>query len=242
MLASLILPPFEGRKLDIVCIRGELPIGKTSGRANMTTMGRRLVGANRVILLPFLFFTSSMAIAQVYQPLRGSIERMDGQTLAVREPGGDAQNVKLADGVRVFTLKAASLADVKPGGLVGITTQPQVDGSQKAAEIYIFLDEPTHEPWMFPARRPVISSDEGTLTYIEGPVISNDGKAVVTKYKDSERKTPVPEDVRVVVVTPATVADIKAGQYCFIPNGRQVSTGMVAPTIIVGSNSVDFAM
>jgi len=208
----------------------------------MTAMGQRLVGARRVILFSFLIFVSSMAIGQVYQPLRGSIESMDGQTLAVREPSGDAQNVKLADGVRVFTLRAASLADVKPGGLVGITAQPQMDGSQKAAEIYIFLDEPTHEPWRLTARRPVISGDERTLTYIEGSVISNDGKAVVTKFKDSEKKTPVPEDVRVVVVTPATVADIKAGQYCFIPNGRQVSTGTVAPTIIVGSDSVDFAM
>lgn len=208
----------------------------------MTAMARRLLGAGRVIVFPFLIFASSMTIGQVYQSLRGSIESMDGQTLAVREPSGDAQNVKLADDVRVFTLKAASLADVKPGGLVGITAQPQMDGSQKAAEIYIFLDEPTHEPWSLPARRPIISSDEGTLTYIEGSVVSNDGKAVVTKYKDSEKKTPMPEDVRVVVVSPATVADIKAGQYCFIPNGRQVSTGMVAPTIIVGSDSVDFAM
>ena len=70
----------------------------------------------------------------------------------------------------------------------------------------------------------------------------NDGRTLIMKHRDGEKTIPVPANVRVVIVVPATVADIKAGQNFFVPNGYQTSLGTEALTIIVGSNSVDFAM
>jgi hypothetical protein len=62
------------------------------------------------------------------------------------------------------------------------------------------------------------------------------------EYTGGEKKITMPADVRIVLLAPATVAGIKAGQYFLVPNGKPVSLGTLASTIIVGSNSVDFAM
>jgi hypothetical protein len=70
--------------------------------------------------------------------VRGTIESVDGQTLAVKARDGAMMKVKLADSPRVLTLNKMTLADVKQGTFVGITAMPQPDGSQKAAEIHIF--------------------------------------------------------------------------------------------------------
>ena len=45
---------------------------------------------------------------------------------------------------------------------------------------------------------------------------------------------PVSADANIVAVTPATDADITTGQKFFVHNGRPVSFGMIAPTIILG--------
>jgi hypothetical protein len=181
------------------------------------------------------------AIAQVSQRLRGTIENVSGQMLVVKGRDGKMMNVKLADGAHVFTLNTASLADIKEGDPVGITTKRQMDGSQGAAEIYIFPDERTHEPWAVTAGS-LVGKDEEVLAYIEGSISRNDGRTLTMKYRDGEKTIPVAADVRVVMVVPAAVADIKAGQNFFVPNGYQTSLGTETLTIIVGTNSADFAM
>lgn len=203
----------------------------------MITIVRSVVRAGAV-LLPLV---ASVAIAQFFLPLRGIIESVDGQTLLVKALDGTMTNVKLADGAHVFTFNKASLVDVKRGRLVGLTAQRQMDSSQKVAEIYLFIDEATHEPWGLPASGSVLGKDE-ILDYIEGRVLTNDDRTLVIKSNDGEEKLTMPTNVRVVTLGPATVADIKAGQYVLVPNSKLVSVGTLASTIIVGSDSVDFAM
>jgi hypothetical protein len=116
-----------------------------------------------------------------------------------------------------------------------------MDSSQKVAEIYIFVDEATHEAWGLRDSGLILGKDE-ILGYIEGWVLANDDQTLVIKSNDGEQKLTMPTNVRVVTLVPATVADIKAGQYVLVPNGKLVSVGTLASTIIVGSNSVDFGM
>jgi hypothetical protein len=203
----------------------------------MKPTAQRLIGAGTLIIL----LVAPTAMAQVSQRLRGTIESVSGQMLVVKARDGKIANVKLADGAHVFTLNTASLADIKEGRLVGITAKRQKDGSQEATEIYIFPDERTHEPWDISAGS-LVGKDEEVLVYIEGSILKNDGRALIIKYRDGEKTIPVPANVRVVMIVPATLADIKAGQNFFVPNGYQTSLGTEALTIIVGSNSVDFAM
>ena len=202
----------------------------------MTVMTRRMLGASVVALV----FAASVAVAQT-PPLRvrGTIESVDGQTLAVKTRDGTMTKMKLADSPRILTLNKMSLADVKQGTFVGITAMPQPDGSQKAVEIHIF-PEPMrgtgegHYPW------DLMPNSTMTNANVESTVVSNDGQQLVMKYKDGEKNVIVPPNTAVVMFAPATVADIKAGQKFFVPNAKKMEDGtMETPVIVVGTNGVD---
>ena len=75
----------------------------------MTVMTRRMLGASVVALV----FAASIAAAQTPLRVRGTIESVDGQTLAVKARDGAMMKVKLADSPRVLTLNKMTLADVK---------------------------------------------------------------------------------------------------------------------------------
>jgi hypothetical protein len=140
-----------------------------------------MLGASVVALV----FAASIAAAQTPLRVRGTIESVDGQTLAVKARDGAMMKVKLADTPRVLTLNKMTLADVKQGTFVGITAMPQPDGSQKAVEIHIF-PEPMrgtgegHYPW------DLMPNSTMTNANVESTVVSNDGQEL-----DGTLETPV---------------------------------------------------
>jgi hypothetical protein len=189
-----------------------------------------------------LSLVASIAIAQIPLPLRGTIESVASPALVVKARDGTRMHVRLADDVRVFTLREAALADVKAGGYVALTARRQLGGDGLGAvEVYIFPDQPVRNPDTS-ANRSVVGRASEVLSYIEGSVSRSANQALVIKNPDGESTIAVPTSVRVVMLVPATAADIKPGEYFFVPNASPTSLGSSASTIIVGSNRVDFAM
>jgi hypothetical protein len=170
--------------------------------------------------------------------VRGTIQNVDGQTLDVKGRDGTPLKVKLADDVKVLALDRKSMDDVKPGVFVGITAMPQPDGTQKAVEIHIFPEAlrgmgEGHRPW------DLMPNSTMTNANIETAVASSDGKELVLKYKDGEKKFTVPANVEVVMFAPAEVADLKPGEKIFVVAGKKQADGTVlAPSIVVGRNGV----
>ena len=183
-----------------------------------------------------LLFSSSIALAEVYESLRGTVQSVDGQTLVVQTRDGMTINIKLADGAHVFTLEPVSILDVKVGSFVGIITKPQAVGTDRVVEIYIFPSDPARDPFDIPTTGLVTpGSATEVVNYTGGLISKNDGQGGLTVTHDGVDDTlAVSPDVNVVRVTPATIADIQGGQKFFVPNGNPVSFGMVAPTIILG--------
>jgi hypothetical protein len=171
--------------------------------------------------------------------VRGTIQNLDGQTLDVKGRDGAPLKVKLADDVKVLALDRKSMDDVKQGVFVGITAMPQPDGTQKAVEIHIFPEAlrgmgEGHRPW------DLMPNSTMTNANIETAVASSDGKELVLKYKDGEKKFSVPANVEVVMFDPATTADLKPGEKIFVVAGKKQSDGTVlAPSIVVGRNGVN---
>src|ERR1700735_2855567 len=203
----------------------------------MTMMTRRIIAATGLALL----FATSVAIAQTPPPpvrVRGTIDSVDAQTLAVKSRDGTTVNLKLADNTPVRAVAKASIADVKQGGFVGITAMPLPDGTQKAVEIHIFPEAMRgtgegHRPW------DLMPNSTMTNANIESAVASSDGQELVLKYKDGEKKFTVPTNIEVVMFAPAEVADLKPGEKIFVVAGKKQADATVrARSIVVGRSGV----
>jgi hypothetical protein len=203
----------------------------------MMTMIRRMAGASVLALL----IAVSMAAAQAPAKLRvrGAIESVDGQILSVKARDGTMLKVKLADGAPIRTVVRQTLDDVRKGSFVGITAMPQPDGTQKAVEIHIFPESMRgtgegHQPW------DLMPGSTMTNAAVDSEVATSDGKQLILKYPQGEKKFVVPGNVIVVAFAPATSADLKPGEKIFVVGAtKDPDDTLEAPNITVGRDGVD---
>jgi hypothetical protein len=203
----------------------------------MPTLTRRRVGLTVFAAL----FATSFALAQAPQTVRvrGTIEKVDGQTLIVKARDGSTLTIKLADNVRLTAMVKASLDNIKVGDFIGVTAMPQPDGSQKAIGLHIFM---AAQRGVVAARFLPWDREPGsTMTNadVESSVASVDGQIMMVKYSDGEKKIIVPPDTPVVRFVPGNSDDLKPGAQIFIAAGQKMMDGTItAPAINVGRDGV----
>jgi hypothetical protein len=80
------------------------------------------------------------AVAQEGTPtrIRGTIEKLDGQTLIVKSREGQVLSVILSSDLKVSAVNKAQLSDIKKGDFVGSAAVPGTDGKLHAQEVLIF--------------------------------------------------------------------------------------------------------
>src|SRR5712675_2641750 len=83
------------------------------------------------------FALSSVAAQAQNVRVRGTIEKLDGNNLAVKSRDGAELKLVLKDNVRIGGVVKASLADVKADANVAITSRPRPDGTLEAVELRI---------------------------------------------------------------------------------------------------------
>src|SRR3954464_7572540 len=142
--------------------------------------------------------------------VRGTIEVVDGDVLAVKSRGGEDVRLHMTGDLRVVGITRIALSDIKVGSFIGTTTVPAADGSQNAVEVLVFPEEMrgTGE-----GSRPYDLRPNSTMTNatVQQTVASNDGHTLLIKYKDGEKKVVVAPDTPVVTYVPADKSDLKAG-------------------------------
>lgn len=172
-----------------------------------STFTRPLVAVAMVVA------SSLYAIAQ--QPptpsrLRGTIEGVDGDVLAVKSRGGEDVKLHMTRDMQVVGITTISLSDIKIGSFIGATTVPGPDGSQNAVEVHVF---PENMRGTGEGSRPYDLRPNSTMTNatVAQTVASNDGHTLMVKYKGGEKKVVVSPDTPVVTYVPADKSDLKAG-------------------------------
>jgi hypothetical protein len=122
-----------------------------------------------------------LAWAQETVRVRGTIDRVDGDTYVVKARDGTELKLKLAPNAMVVSLIQASLADIKQGSYVGVAGMPLPDGSQKALEVHIFPEAMRgigdgHRGWDL---QPSSTMTNGS---VEQTSASSDGQMLTLKY------------------------------------------------------------
>jgi hypothetical protein len=168
--------------------------------------------AKRTLIALTATLVATAALAQAPQTvrLRGTIEKVDGNTVTAKSDKGDELKINLADKTTVVDVNKATLADIKDGAFIGSGAMPQPDGSQKAIEVHIFPEamRGTGEgfrPWDGAPNSTMTNGTAGAaVTGVNGPVVT-------VKYKDGEKSIIVGPDVPIVKYEIGSIGDLKPG-------------------------------
>ena len=166
-------------------------------------------------LAAVVMVTASTLYAIAQQPptssrVRGTIETVDGDVLAVRSRGGDDVKLHMTGDINVVGISKISLADVKVGSFIGTTTVPGPDGSQNAVEVHVFPEamRGTGEGSRAYDLRPNSTMTNATVA---DSVVGNDGHTLMVKYRGGEKKVVVFPETPVVTYVSADKSDLKPG-------------------------------
>ena len=165
--------------------------------------------------------------------IRGTVEKIDGQTLTVKARSGETMTVKLADNFVVMGVAKASVADIGSGKFIGTTTVGERNGALVALEVHIFPENMRgtgegHYDWDL---RP---SSKMTNANVANVVSMGKDRVLTVQYKGGEKKVLVPEDAVVVAFTPADRSELKPGAQVFVNSQRQPDGSLTAPRVNVG--------
>ena len=186
-----------------------------------------------------LILVATAASAQQPQTVRvrGTIEKIDGNTLTVKARDGANLTITLAGNAQVTIAVRVPLSDVKVNSYVAVTAMPQSDGSQRASEVMIFPEARRgtgegHRPW---DSRPQSTMTNATVTQTVADV---DGQVLTVKYKDEEKKIVVPPDAAIIKTQPGNKSDLKPGVKIFIfAATRQPDGTLQAVNITIGRDA-----
>jgi hypothetical protein len=180
---------------------------------------------------------AASALAQQPQRVRGMIESADGSTLVIKPAEGPDVTVKLTDGVQVFAVVPATLADVKIGDFIGAGAMPQPDGSQKAIQVMIFAESQRglgegFRPWDRPGSTMTNGTVDATVTRVDGQVLT-------VKYKDGAQNVVVGPDAVIRAYVVGAKSELKSGANIAIVRADKMPDGTLQTgRVNVGRNGV----
>jgi hypothetical protein len=179
------------------------------------------------------------ALAQEGTPtrIRGTIEKLDGQTLVVKSREGQELSVMLSNDLKVSAVNKAQLSDIKQGDFIGTAAVPGTDGKLHAQEVLIFPEalRGTGEGY-----RPWDLTPDSTMTNatVAEVAAGAKGRLLKLKYKDGEKELEVPMEAPIVTLAPGDPSLLQPGTAVFIPATRAADGSLAANRVIAGKDGV----
>lgn len=171
--------------------------------------------------------------------VRGTIQKLDDQSITVKSRDGSTTVVKLAPNYRVSTLDRKKLSDIHSGDFVGATSVPGKDGKLHATEIHIFPPAlrgagEGQQPW---DTRPNAVMTNATVS---GVAKETQGQVLSVNYKGSTAQMIVDRNTVIVAPSskPASVKDLKRGKAVYIFARKSPDGALTAANITVEKNGV----
>jgi hypothetical protein len=156
-----------------------------------------------------LSFLAVPGIVDAQAPLRvrGAITASDGKMISVRDPAGKTVEIQLVDKTEIVATQAITLADIKPGDFLGVTSSKRADGSLSALEVRRF-PKPLN-----PGHRPFDGRDDQTMTNatVSATVASTSGRELTMSYEGGQQKIVVPQNAAISMLVPGERAQLVPG-------------------------------
>jgi hypothetical protein len=142
--------------------------------------------------------------------IRGTVEKLDGQTLLVKSREGQQLTIALAPNFTVAAVVKKSLADIKAGDYVGAASTKGTDGKLQALEVLIFPEAMRgtgegERPW------DLTSDSLMTNATVGGIASAAQGQALKLTYKGGESEIIVGPDIPIVTFAPGDASLLKPG-------------------------------
>src|SRR5712664_3885520 len=152
--------------------------------------------------------------------IRGTVEKIDGQTLTVKTRSGETMTVKLADNFVVMGVAKASVADIGSGKFIGTTTLGERDGALVALEVHIFPENMRgtgegHYDWDLRPSSKMTNANVASVTSM------GKDRVLTVQYKGGEKKILVTPQTVVVSYIPTDKTQLKPGAPVFAVSQRQ---------------------
>ena len=178
-----------------------------------------------------VMLTATSVCAQQPQDIRGTIDKIDGAVVSIKQANGADVNVRLLDNAKVFGVQAATIADVKPNDFIGVGAMPQPDGSQKAIQVTIFAESQRgtgegSRPWDRPGSTMTNGAAENIVASVNGQVV------MVIKYKGGEQKIVIGSNATIRKYVPGTKDELKPGAHVSVLRPEKASDGSLQTTRI----------
>src|SRR6266481_2637474 len=174
-----------------------------------------------VATLAATFALSSVSAQAQNVRVRGTIEKLDGNNLAVKSRDGAELKLVLKDNVRIGGV-------VKASANVAITSRPRPDGTLEAVELRI---APAGQPFnSFHADWDLMPNSFMTNGALQTSVAGVDGQVLTVKYKvvgksDEEKKIVVTPKTIIATTVPGTKEDLKPGLKVFVAGAPKLPDG-----------------
>jgi hypothetical protein len=178
-------------------------------------MTTRFLLAGALIVLVALPAAAQNAPEGTPTRIRGTVEKLDGQTLKVKSREGQELTIALAPNFTVSAVVKKSLGDIKAGDFVGAASTKGTDGKLHALEVLIFPEamRGTGEGERAWDLTPDSLMTNATVAGIAGAA---QGQALKVTYKGGESEIIVAPSTPVVTFGPGDASLLKPGAAVFI--------------------------
>ena len=152
------------------------------------------------------------AAAQAPTRVRGTVESFDGKTLLVK---GGAGPIRLGEKTEIVFTQPITLADIKPGDFLGVTSRQAADGKLTAYEVRRFPKplNPGHRPFDGGANQTMTNATVGTVAQ------ASDGRELTLTYDGGAQKISVPKDAAISELVPGKPSQLVPGARVNLTHG-----------------------
>lgn len=152
----------------------------------------------KALLFGALALASAAALAQTPVRVRGDITAVNANVLSVKSRDGSRVDIQLAEKTVIVFAQPISLAQIKPGDFLGVTSIKHADGKLTAFEVRRF-PAPVN-----PGHRPFEGRNDQTMTNatVSAVVQSTSGRELTLSYEGGSQKVVVPENASISTLVP----------------------------------------